>query len=529
MPDLVHAYLFEAKGIQRYLFLGGKLRDVVGASDLVSGIATSNGEDWIGAVLADSNCESVEGFSRRAGGAFCLHGPRETLVAVRRAFRMKVMRALPGLEFSDALGAGADALAAAAQARTRSGGSRANSAASVLPLGRPVFAIVPRTGLPMVGQTAYDDPLDRILAPQRTHADDLAHRAEQLDGVAARFHPEGRPGIRYPRNLEDDGDEEPGNPQMPWRDAHDRRVGLVHADLSGLGQLYAGAGCTTAEDGLALAGAIEAALVKAAQGANADILLPHARPHSSGAFEVAPARPLVLGGDDVTLLVRADLALPFATRLLALIEQETQELRTRFPHLKLPAALTACAGVAIARAGHPFLTMYALAESLCSHAKKAAKKDALPGQPYASLLAFHVQTQTAEEDYARDILPGQRAFTGNPYRIGEHGAHLTALARWDDLTALAGAVAEVTGSANSLRRIKALLGNGRRAEANTIWHRLFTRTDRPAKGLLDQIRAIAGADVTVHAVPACGALFDALELIDLGVFNAPLPLEQAAA
>jgi hypothetical protein len=38
-----HTYLFEVKGIQRYVFDSGLLRDVVGASDLVAGLVKSPG------------------------------------------------------------------------------------------------------------------------------------------------------------------------------------------------------------------------------------------------------------------------------------------------------------------------------------------------------------------------------------------------------------------------------------------------------------------------------------------------------
>ena len=117
---MIHAYLFEAKGIQRYLFASGRMRDVVGGSDLVAQIASSDGTtasgkaDWIGEVLtnvpitvldvvtAGSPANEVS-FSRRASACFCLHGQRDALLRVRRAIRLKVMRELPGLEFTDAL------------------------------------------------------------------------------------------------------------------------------------------------------------------------------------------------------------------------------------------------------------------------------------------------------------------------------------------------------------------------------------------------------------------------------------------
>src|SRR6266446_2330870 len=74
------AYLFEAKGIQRYILDSGPLRDLVGASDLVAGLASSDENDLIAEVLRalGVHAEGVN-FSRRAGGAFCIHGNKHTL------------------------------------------------------------------------------------------------------------------------------------------------------------------------------------------------------------------------------------------------------------------------------------------------------------------------------------------------------------------------------------------------------------------------------------------------------------------
>ena len=46
-----YAYLFECKGIQRYVFGAGRLRQVIGASDLVTNVARSDGEDMLAGAL----------------------------------------------------------------------------------------------------------------------------------------------------------------------------------------------------------------------------------------------------------------------------------------------------------------------------------------------------------------------------------------------------------------------------------------------------------------------------------------------
>tara|TARA_R110002167_G_scaffold366450_1_gene597500 strand:- start:7394 stop:7588 length:195 start_codon:yes stop_codon:yes gene_type:complete len=40
---MLHAYLFEARGIQRFLFSSGKLRDILGGSELLDYLCAEDG------------------------------------------------------------------------------------------------------------------------------------------------------------------------------------------------------------------------------------------------------------------------------------------------------------------------------------------------------------------------------------------------------------------------------------------------------------------------------------------------------
>ncbi len=557
----VHAYQFEAKGVQRYLFASGRLRDLVGASDLVAGIAGSaepSGEagpdDLIGDVLAmlaltvvvrvtpDAPANEVS-FSRRAGAVFCLHGREEALVRVRRAIRERVMTALPGLEIADALGVGADEIASRANAQANGSGIRANMMASVLPLGRPVIAIAPQTGLPAVATTGHGFVVDIVTQPQREWGQALQKRMEDvqgdrpnrfvIDGVARRFHhgkqsadpATGAPlPLAYPRRFEKDDGEgasaEIGNPLFPFTGA-DKRVGYVHADLSGLGEGFRGLEPENAKMVLDAGRDIEQAILAAARAANEEIILPACRPDDYGRA-IAPARPIVIGGDDMTFIVRADLALRFAVRLLELIEEKTKGLL---------GGLSACGGVAIVNKGMPFPTASALAESLCKHAKKRAKADGKQGGiPWPSLLSFHVQTQTAEEDYGRDILPtlvtpDGRWLAANPYAANERSAAATGTAQYSSLDALAGEIAALGGAGGVLRQIRGELANGRLGVARALWRRMVTRPDLGDRHerFKAALKTIIGDDPGTIDVPDHGALFDALALIDLKAISERAP------
>ncbi len=123
--DLKYAYLFEAKGIQKYILASGRLRDVVGASDRVAQIASSDEKDLLATV---ESAVPPNEFSRRGGGAFCAHfADRDTAEKFRALWRLTIANALPGLEYADALEPTLDGAYAAL------GGVRENGAATVLP------------------------------------------------------------------------------------------------------------------------------------------------------------------------------------------------------------------------------------------------------------------------------------------------------------------------------------------------------------------------------------------------------------
>ena len=91
--------------------------------------------------------------------------------------------------------------------------------------------------------------------------------------------------------------------------------------------------------------------------------------------ENALGRPIVVGGDDVTAVMRADKAIYFTARFIKTFEEETRARLGDMPELKEALGearcLTASAGIAFIRRNHPFSDGYHLAEALCKRAKRA--------------------------------------------------------------------------------------------------------------------------------------------------------------
>lgn len=91
-----------------------------------------------------------------------------------------------------------------------------------------------------------------------------------------------------------------------------------------------------------------------------------------------PLRPIVLGGDDLTVIIRADLAFDFTKEYLKAFEEKTKVyfefMKTDYDVEDINKGLTACAGIAYIKETYPFHYGVHLAESLCAEAKKFSKK-----------------------------------------------------------------------------------------------------------------------------------------------------------
>ncbi|HCK82275.1 MAG TPA: hypothetical protein PK880_10640 [Candidatus Competibacter sp.] len=80
-----------------------------------------------------------------------------------------------------------------------------------------------------------------------------------------------------------------------------------------------------------------------------------------------PVRPIVYGGDDITLACDARIALDLAAKLLQEWHRNTCNLLGEPAH--------ACAGIALVRVHYPFYRAYQLAEDLCKKTKQYLRKE----------------------------------------------------------------------------------------------------------------------------------------------------------
>ncbi len=526
MPSYV--YLFEAKSIQEYILRSSRLRHIVGASELLDSL-TGRVLDDVLAALNLTEAETIR-FSRRAGGAVYLFTDRaEYRDRFRELWSLVVQQYAPGLRFVMAEADGEHDYAAYIQAKEDLQAAN-NFQAAALPAGTPVTRYAPRTGLPAIARE-----------PNLGLQDEATHRFGHRDfwqrgDLTGRF-AENSSYRDWPRDLEQDPAQE-SVIKFPFL-ADNRYLGLVHADGNGLGQLLMVLSDYARHNPTVFTAlfydfsrAIERATIAAAQTATQNVLEPVRK--EGGVY---PARPIVLGGDDLTILVRADLALPFTQEFLQAFEQCSKEkldkLRQDYPQVKdLPEQLTGGAGIAFVKSNHPFYMAHALSEELANYAKTRAKAtdSARAGKRIPPTVAFHRVTAASHGDY-QAIRQQEMTFGRSDQRVittlGAYGIDVQPpgdLPALQDLQALAGLFSEASMARGPTRQILTLVGQdldeaGRRYRR---WREVMEERDKQANTRMLQ-------QLDEGMTKLCGPLAEHLPVADNTAGSWVTPLGDLAA
>jgi hypothetical protein len=187
-------------------------------------------------------------------------------------------------------------------------------------------------------------------------------------------------------------------------------LAIVHADGNGLGQVFLKfdhkANTTGNRDYIEKLRAFSLALDECTEKAFCQALTV-LRPRRG----IIPIVPLVLGGDDLTVVCDGRQALQFTKKFIDCFEQETREHQ----HIKpiMQNGVTSCAGVAIVKPHFPFFAGYQLAEELLKSAKKLKPLSAID---------YHILYDASgpDLDRIRDELTvdgGQTRLVGRPYAV----------------------------------------------------------------------------------------------------------------
>ena len=380
-------YLYGAavQGIQSFIFQTNELQDIAGASNLVEEICTKMFDDY------GKNGVQGESIVRAAGNIKFLFSKREDCEKAVMEFPKKVMEAAPGITISQAVvkyeeeskfGEYVEEL----ERRLR---MQRNRPMPSLTFGFMSMERNRKTGLPAVERDG-NDYLDMPTKAKKKKRKDLSEKCfgEQVKAEKYAFDI---------KNITGNND---------W-------IAVIHADGNGLGKIIETIGHDQKEL-QKFSPALDKATEIAAQSAFSIIHPIINKDQKINKGQIIPIRPVVLGGDDFTVICRASFALEYAEAFVR--EFEEQALK------QTGEKLTCCAGIAFIKSSFPFYYGYNLAEELCSAAKKASKKEAeIRGLDYTpSSLMFHKVQDSFVVDYKliekRELTP----FAGHSWKCGPY-------------------------------------------------------------------------------------------------------------
>ncbi len=369
-------YRYEARGIQQWILDSNKLRDLAGGSALI--------EDLQDVARRHAQAAGAHVLMGAAGGMTATFATRDSLAQFASFWPVVVDRTAPGLRVIQAW---VDDTALPSPGLTpvdalyRHLQARRNEPRVSHPEAGPWMKRAARSGLPAVQppphlvhhgtrRSAWDRPtVAKELVYQQKH-DLLAHKV----------------GIGPEAKLGDDLERWPEGP-----------VAVVHIDGSGVGQRLQG---LRGDPGLlqAFSAALSKATVEATRAAVGQVC--HRRVGG-----VVPLRPIVLGGDDLTVLLAASDAVGFVQTWLETFERATEARKGDLGGRGLYAG----AGAALVHRSFPFSDAYAVAEQACRRAKRACVDAA--GEPAGSAFVFdRITTALAEGSgsgwpWRREALP----------------------------------------------------------------------------------------------------------------------------
>lgn len=481
-------YVFAAKGIQDFILKGDKLRLMIGASGLVEQLPNA----FLDKLLSELHLQVDVDYrilSRSAGGARLLFKESAPVDALAKILPIAVDLYAPGLEVVQSIRPLTCGLKAAMSQAEQDLRIRRNCPVPVMPPPGPLVERCPRSGQPVTGYFRQQD--EKEPADAAMQAKDLAVRdAKRI--LEYKIRNDGQSNISVPESFSSFCNREKG------------LIAIIHIDGNGLGLKISNllqnglSDEETANRYAKFSSDVEHITQSAARNALAELTK-----HNDS----VPVVPLIVAGDDLTLIMKARDAVPFVKSYLQNMESLSRDDNPE-------NGMTACAGIVFAKPDYPFAQAYDLCESLCSFAKNETKRS-------RSAVAFWRLTSSLADDFPsireKELTTSDSILTMMPYIVNgpaQNGLHPCL----DDLLELKEKACLLPRG--SLRNVLSLLYESREKAAQA-YDRLIeiarpgmgTGDENPAQAFISAMRKITGASLFGEGSTPKTPLHDALELI----------------
>ncbi|MCU0329251.1 MAG: hypothetical protein MUE53_09695 [Chitinophagales bacterium] len=397
------------QGIQDFIFKTNKLQEIIGASEIVEQIC----KKWFFEV---SNKEDSNLILSAAGNIKYLFDNEDDCKLVVKSFPKFVMEKAPGITISQAVVELSGESYTYDDIKKLEENLKTQRSKPQIPLENGYMAVerARRTGGVVLASDKDNNDLATI---KKLEAKDNKALFETLTGETI------------------------GEKEMPLdlkdmtKSGSNSWIAVIHADGNGLGKILQNYGkeLIANKEFKEFSNSIQNATEAACKDAYDTVI----KENLKVGDKKIPIRPIIIGGDDVTIIIRADLALDFTNQFLKSFEKESKRHFENLTTKQLDKGLTACAGICYVKDSYPLHYALKLSEELCKDAKKLVKKDITTWKdknylPKSSLAIFKVMDSFVEplEDMKKRTMnaEGNIDYYAGPYWIEEaHSPNVTQL------------------------------------------------------------------------------------------------------
>ncbi len=332
-------YLYGAsvQGIQEFIFKTNKLKEIIGASKIVEDMDKINFQEKYNLK------EEPKKLLQAAGNIRLKFNNIEDLEKVVKNFPKDTMLKAYGITISQAVVEDTDKYKEDSKKLEKKLKIQRNKVSIPLDFHFNILKQNPRTALPLVNKDEDKATSQKIEKFQKFADEEKRNNRETIF------------------NIEDLSNNK-------------NKIAIIHADGNGLGNIVK----DLAENEIV---EFSRKLDKATNEA-----------YNKASFGITKIRKVILGGDDLTVIINANEALKFTKIFLEEFEKNTKKIYKDYD-------LTACAGITYCNEKYPFHYAVKLAEELCSYAKKDSKdfaKDKNLSIAPSSLMFHNIQSSNVE-------------------------------------------------------------------------------------------------------------------------------------